>query len=711
MPCSPNDIHIDIPSGPSGSPIPSFGTPFALNIPSINVFPKGFPEDLLELFNKLQMLLPSGILKPALSVNFGKDIFDAVLSLMDKFLPFLMLYKFFLPVLNLIICIIEVLCALKNPFKLIKAIRRLFRKCLPDFLNLFPIFALIVMLISLLLLLLALIEYIIAQVLRLILAIIRNIVALGRAMKEANANSILAIAKKIGALLCVFQNLFALLSLFSVIIQVIQDILSLAFSIPPCDSSDAEGCCTTEVCPEIVNNNYTRTTGTLKYLNELDVLIPGMPAQYSSLGVPIRTETWQLYDEAQEIAQQFINIVDAYDIPPTVSPKPVFFPTDSSYNAQTAPNQAAYLLDLRMFYNPASWGRAGLSRWIRFNDCVMIYAPTRNLSIFDGNTIYIPNGVVELAGGSGIEDDGTKLIGFEPDGKTPLTDGTQATLENFLHQPKEVSVSPIALLTDGYVFSDVEYVFKPSFEVLFSKDLVTAGCDPGLALDKNFVNQVFAGDANLKFNILGNLVNGPNFPNPNKAVECMSAAISAFKSNVTLLGAAQMQATMTVCLDDLKQNTEAALNSLIALGVDPCASDFTLEPTYQFTSKPIKITVNLKDRNKMLLTNGISTAVASSLDEKLKAYTTLGAVSPFEYDGYSVFTADLISDKSGDGNLMVSFDDNIFCTNTIPTDLNTAPSHDLQVVNFKFVYSPGLGADGKPRRDESDLSDSNKDGS
>jgi len=120
MPCSPNDISISMPDGPSGPAIPGFGIPFSLSIKPINPFPEGFPEDLLDILNKLQFIIPPGSLKPALNPNFGKDIFDGIMKLLDQFMPFLMLYKFFLPILNLIICIIEVLCAIPNPYKLVK---------------------------------------------------------------------------------------------------------------------------------------------------------------------------------------------------------------------------------------------------------------------------------------------------------------------------------------------------------------------------------------------------------------------------------------------------------------------------------------------------------------------------------------------------------------------------------------------------------------
>ena len=131
--CPCNPISIDTPDGPSGPSIPGFGIPFALKIPDINPLPDGFPENLLSILDTLQMLLPPGALKPALNPNFGKDIFDGIMKLLDQFMPFLMMYKFFLPILKLIICIIEVLCALANPFKVIRKVKKLFRNSVLSF--------------------------------------------------------------------------------------------------------------------------------------------------------------------------------------------------------------------------------------------------------------------------------------------------------------------------------------------------------------------------------------------------------------------------------------------------------------------------------------------------------------------------------------------------------------------------------------------------
>lgn len=737
MPCNPLDVNIQPPTGPSGPPIPGFGVPFALPTPNISPFLDGFPEDLLALLDQLQLLIPPGALKPQLNPNFGKDVFDGIMKLLDQFMPFLMLYKFFLPILNLIICIIEVLCAIPNPFKLIKAMRRLFRNCIPEFLNLFPIFALIIMIISLLLLLLALIEYIIAQILKFIEMILRNINALVKAFSENDQNSVLAIASKLGALLCIFQNLFVLLSIFNIIIQVIKDILNLVFKIPPCSrgsSSDSDGCCTPDVCPAIVQTDYTRSSGDLQYLRALGVQpispIPGLPGFSSSA----RNETWSIYDPSQEIQQAFINIVDAYDVAPgsgTLIPglhtKPVFFPTDTSYNSTTPPNQSAYLIDLRVFYSPDNWGRTqrgpdgqklyGEARFVRFTNCIVTKAPTRNLATnipLNGKTT-VTDGVLLLAGGSGFEDDGvTALTGFEDDGVTATSD--QATLETFFHKPERFDSNISGIITpnatDGYTFTDVTYTFKPNLEVLLQKQLITLGCEPSLALNRDFINTAFGGDIGIKTQLLGDLVNGRagnTFPDPAGAQQCLEAALLALRSNLTPAGVAQFQAATTICLNKLKDDTNSALGSLVGIGFEPCSSDFSLTPKVQFTSRPITVKVDLKERNGLPLTTGIAPDVAVNIASRIKAHQTFGTVGNFIYDGYQSFTAPINSDVPGKGEISISFDNNIFCTNVIPADNDIPPTHDLKVLDYQFISSSGTvsatgDSDGQPRRDEGDVS-------
>ena len=502
-------------------------------------------------------------------------------------MPFLMLYKFFLPILNIIICIIEVLCALMNPFKLISAIHRLFNKCIPEFLNIFPIFALIIMIISLLLLIVALIEYIAAQILKLVALILRNINALNNAFQNGDSNGVLVIAQKLSALLCAFQNLFVLFSIFSIIIDVIRDILSLAFSIPPCqdgNSGDINSCCTPDVCPEIVQSNYTRFTGTFKYIPQFgtSTLFAGFPSPFNQNNFTIRNESWQFFDTQETPAQALRNIFDAIDVTTTDgSPKPVFFPADSTYTATADIKQVPYLFDMRMFYVPQVWGRTGQSRFIRFTNIIMPTVPSTSLFEADNSVQNIFNGVSGLVGGAGFEDDGkTPLSAYQANGITPTT-GT-ATINNFFHMPARFEPASSFFppsINDGYTINNVEYTFKPNIAPLLQKSLVTLGCVPSVALSKGFVNNIFASDIGLKTQLLTNLLNGtPNpatgetntFPDPNAAQQCLLNAIATLRSNMTTEGVAEFQATCDLCLGQLLSDTNSALDSLIGIGIDPC---------------------------------------------------------------------------------------------------------------------------------------------
>ena len=707
-PCSPNDVSFPSPDGPSGPSIPGFGIPSVLPVPSIP-YPSGFPEDLLDLMNKLQMLIPPGALKPQLNPNFGKDVYDGIMKLLDQFMPFLMLYKFFLPILNLIICIIEVLCALMNPFALISALNRLFTQCIPEFLNLFPIFALILMIISLLLLLLALILYIIDQILKFIKAILRNINALVKAFNSANATSVLTIAKKLGALLCIFQNLFVLLALFGIIIQVIKDILSLIFSIPPCEGGgpgSTDGCCAATYCPTIVQGNYTRETGTFQYL-----------PQAGYLTNDLRAESWQLFDSTQPQTQAFINIVNAFDVNASVIPKPIFFPTDAKYDATTPPGQSAYTMDLRMLYNPISWGRQGPEQYIRFKDCIVLKIPSTELNTYNNGVAGVNTGVLSIAGGLGYLDDGvTKLTGFAADGTTPITD--QATLNNFLHRKSQYSANPILQPSDGYTFSNMTYTFKPNLPVLLQKNLVNMKCMPAIALNSGFLNNVMFSQISFQTSALSDQVNGRNgrtFPDPNAAQECLTTAISNLRSNMTVQGVAEFQTTCFTCLGKLESDTKDAIFGLIGIGFNPCESSFSLTPTSQFTTQPIIVTVNLNENNGIPITNGIPSDVAANVAKNIKATPTVGTISPFVYDGYQAFTANLFSPVPGKGEIIVAFQNQVLCTNTLGSvDGTVPPVHALQNLNYEFVFSPHapdnipLTGEGdttgtQPRRDAGDV--------
>lgn len=709
MPCDIDDISINLPDGPSGPTIPGFGSPFSISLPTTKFpFPNGFPEDLLSIFSKLKLIFPAGILQPSLNPNFGKDIFDGIMKLLDQFFPFLMLYKFFLPVLNLIICIIEVICAIKNPIKLFRAIRKLFRNCIPDFLSLFPIFALIAMLISLLLLLLELIQYIIDKISKLIETILRNIRALEKAIQKSDEESIKAISRKIAALLCVFNNLFVLLSAFAIIIQTIKDILAVKFRIPPCSTPSSgateqevlDSCCGPDVCPDYVLSNTSRTTGSLKHLNGIvtvtNVALPIAidPNAGNFLTATLRERSFQLYDISQNVDERFINIVDAYDIPTYINPKPVFFPTDSIYTKDTPTSKAPYLVDLEMFYNPNSYNRFGikygLPRNILFKNCIVLNAPDVFLNTFDNSKLEIANGVIDIGGGLGYESDGvTPLYGFS-DGYEFTTN--QATIETFLGMPTWYTTNPQLNVNDGYLFSNVSYTLKPNFEVLFSKDLVSSACYPPLRNDVDASNTLFGNNFNFKLDLFTNLINSDSFPNPGATQECLQLALDTLRTNLNETTLAEFQTSTDLCLSDLKLKCENSIEDLMDIGIDTSKSSFTINPSIQFTTEKIKVSVLFKDGNNQPIATNLSSLVANNIAKKITADVSFGTISKFTYDGSSLFIAEISSDNGGVGNVEVLYNGQSLTTITVPEDLDVSITSTISSQEYKFVFAASSGA-------------------
>lgn len=681
--CGP--VSLAAPSGPSGPSIPGFGVPFSPANISIGL-PAGMPENLLGISDYLQLLLPTGMLSANLSLNYEVDIFDGIMKLLDQFMPFLMLYKFFLPVLNIIVCIIEVLCSLINPFALIGALERLFTQCIPAFLNLFPIFALIIMIISILLLLLALIEYILCFIIKLVLSLSGNIVGLIEAFLVSNSVGILAIASKLGDMLCLFQDLLVLLAFFDVIIQVIKDILAGGFSIPPCSGGNSSNCCNPSVCPAFIQQSpYTLSSGQLQYSSEVGtettlVINPSTtPPTY--LTIDSSTETWQLYDPNQAIYQQFINIIaapdviaDGYNI--------VFFPTTQTFSANTPPAQAAYTIDVTVDYDPAQWGRTGNAQEITFKNCIVLLAPTATLQGYNITTAE-PTGVVYIAGGDGYAADGTPLNGYDLI-YTTIQTNQPATLGNFLHIKPTFTSTPGAPSVIN--LTNVKYTFKPNNSILLQNNLISLGCMPTISLNRDFVNTVVFSDIATQTANLTSLVNGPNFPSPVAAQKCLLIAITNLRNNMTLEGVAEFQSTTTQCLTALQNNTNAALTSVIGIGFSPCNSAIALSPSTQFTTQPIIVNVTLNENNNLPIANRVPAAVGAELASQIIAYPTFGKISPFVYDGYSAFNANLTSDVPGTGSIMVAFQNQIICTNTMPANGN--PSHVLQTLDYEFIYAP-----------------------
>jgi hypothetical protein len=402
--------------------------------------------------------------------------------------------------------------------------------------------------------------------------------------------------------------------------------------------------------------------------------------------VDVRTESWQIWDNSQTAPLRFWDIVKAQDvIDDGYNPPPVYFPTSATFTATTPVAQAAYTVNIRVFYNPVQWGRTGNPQYLRFNNCIVLNAPTQDLVTGTNTDVSVPNGVLYVAGGQGYLDDNTTIIdGYAANGVTPLH-GTQATLNNFLHLPQTVSSSPS--LNDGYTFDDVSYTFTPNQPILMQANLVTAGCMPQVSLNRSFVNNTMFANIASQTQNLKNLINSSEFPDPVGAQECLTVAVSNLRNNMTVAGVAEFQSMANICVSNLQDATNNTLCSMVGIGFSPCNSSFTLSPTSQFTTQPIIVTVSLTENNGMPLTTNLPDSVAECVAQQLVGYPTFGTLGPFVYDGYQYFNANLVSSETGSGSIMVAYQNQILCVNNLPTD-GADPTHTLQSVDYDFIYVP-----------------------
>lgn len=681
MPCTPIDLDsIILPpstiNGLSVPQLPAFDIPF-------NSLPV---QDLTDLFNTLNLIVPPGTLRPQLSPQFSKNMLDAIVSLLQNFMPFLMMYTFFMPILNMILCIIEIICALTNPFKLIKAISRLFRVCIPEFLALFPAFALIVMILSLLLLILALILYLIQRIIAIIRQIIAEINLLAEAVHSANSDSIIAITIKLGDFLCLFQNLFVILGVIIIIFQIIDRLRKLSFKLPPCDDSDGSdsGCCTPDVCPSFIKNNkeISAATGILDYHNNIINTSAGSNV--------LRQSSFQFYDPSLAENLHFNNITHAFDLPHGVTR--VFFPEGETFTGTTTPNRVPYTLDIRFFYDPTTFGRTDIkgARFVRVRDSIVLKPPVDGVSDYH-NSVNAPNtGTFFISGGQIWEDDNITIVQL---------DGNTATLDTLLHFPDITGVSPILSIAGTLHLTNLTYTLKINHISLIENSLITVGCHPDVAFDKNFINNTLGTQLNNNAAALNNL----SLPDTEAMQECIINAVNQFRQSISIESATQLEDTVVNCLNKLQDQTSQAAKDVIDMGVDSYKSDFTIDPTIQFTTKPIDVTVILNEGSGNSITNNLTTDIASSIGAKISAISTLGSVTSFSYDGTSKFHAQLSSKISGNGTIKVSYNGQFISILNNPTDTTQTPTVTTKELLYTFVESAGASVQPAVERNESDI--------
>jgi hypothetical protein len=705
MVCNPADTNITMrPPGP-GPSIPGLGLPFSvpkIPFPDLSL-PDGIPEDLIGLIDKLFAMLPGGIKFQPDTDSMTKGIWDALASLFNKLAPFLGIYKFFQALLNMVLCIIDIFCALMSPWATLRALRRLFKRCLPDFLSLFPWLALLIMILALILLIIALIEYIIETIIAYIKQILRNLQILSRAITVHDEQAILAAVQKISFILCLIEQLFTILMGISALLAIIKPLMGIGGkSVCSSGGSGKEpgDCCTEDFCPPFIKNNpdgLVYTTGRLIYQSEIDPIIPADPLfnfMRDISGFTIRPERWQLVDD----------LPSAYKFSDIITPSPefgfIYWPDDDTYKANDNLNRVPYTLDLNVRIDPAQFGNPadiGGERMMYIKDVIVQSKPTLYPTAWNNGIDYsATSGSLSLIGGV-VYDMGI-------DGYVPyLIDGVPATLTTLITKPVQYA-SSVPFVDDGYSFLNVNYQLKVNHPILIKEGIIGLMCQPDMASESAVLNA--------EYNDIRSVLDkvGP-LPDVDATIACLTAALSKFRGDLNEDTAAVFQSEMLACLNQLKEDALDFYTDGTAAAADRFASDFELYPNVQFINNDIKVTIRLRDKSGTQLATNITAEAAEGLSALIRAVPTFGHVSNFTYDGYGDFVAALQSDIAGKGEIRAYINNEVLAS-VINRDNDNVPSEIVdRVLTYEFIdkstYSyRGASSDYiKARFDETDVAE------
>ena len=226
-------------------------------LPDDGMIPVTYPEFL----DKINCSCPGGaIISPSPLPSATKNLGDIIASQAQYLSYFTSAYGMVTVVIRMMACIIDVICSLMNPFSVIFAIIRLFGTCLPQFILIFPQFAIPAIIICILKIVLAIVEYVLEVIVPIINDIISNITSLVNAFNKRNADAQQAIAFKIVSLIKELQNIIGILSALGALWQMVKALMDLGIAIPCGGSGGSCSGCGDDQCPSTLKQ--TEINGT-----------------------------------------------------------------------------------------------------------------------------------------------------------------------------------------------------------------------------------------------------------------------------------------------------------------------------------------------------------------------------------------------------------------------------------------------------------------
>ena len=233
----------------------------------------------------IQYQMPGGSkLEGHADPSSGGNIGTAINSMIGLLSPAISAFAMILPILGVIRGIIEILCCLMNPFCVVKAIIRLFKKWIPPFISLFPPLAGVVIMISTAKAIMAIVFYIMTEIVPVIQLIIENILGMAElfakpidltpsqtdAIKIKLTNAVKMLTQKTGVL-AVFLPLLDLIFLILKLVSGFpcssgktDEENASTGSIPPATIEfglESDSNCCDDLCPEILSSRSAAPRG------------------------------------------------------------------------------------------------------------------------------------------------------------------------------------------------------------------------------------------------------------------------------------------------------------------------------------------------------------------------------------------------------------------------------------------------------------------
>jgi hypothetical protein len=555
-----------------------------------------------------------------------------------------------------------------NPVKVLRAVKRLVKRCLPAFLSLFPWAALLAMILALLLLLLALIQYIIAKILQLIEDLLKNLDLLGKGVTLQDAQSTAAVAVKIASLLCIIESLMALFTAVGAIMSIIATLAQMGGRKVGCKKKNGD----VDTCNDFISSSSNGITGKSGRLIYYKQIVENNNNTFT------RPESWQFVDMSESQDVQFRDIITPDE------DGVIMWPPNTTYESSDDINSVPYLVNMTINnFNPKQYHNTDNlgSRNFKVKNAIVYRIPY--VGIYDkGNDIdsTYQNGTLSLKGGLVYEEDDTPY----------MINGSQATLQTFLHKnTSNTGIEPI--VDDAVILDNINFDIQINYEVLLNHELISYGCVPEIALELDIVNSA---------NIDPILERVPDLlPDITGAQTCVAGIISNLRKDVSPENLISSRDKMVLCLEDLKNQTTNAFCSTFQTAVDPFNSEVSVDTDIQFTTRNIKAEVILKDPNGINISNNIPEECKESLSNMLKGKVTLGNISGFKYEN-GQFVAYISSKDPGDGILQVYWNNNVF-SRVYNRDSDDPTFVSEVVVPYTFVGN--IISDVDVRRDASDV--------